>query len=219
VPNRQELTAKQREIFEAVQDWIQESGRPPTLREMAQRMGVSSTNAIRDHLRVLEGKGYLKREARLSRGLEVIRGGKDDAPERPGPLQGPQREMVAIPLIGRVAAGAPILAEENIEDTLYLDKFFVREGDLFALQVKGSSMINAGIFDGDYVFVRQQPVANRGEIVVALIGEEATVKTYYPENGHIRLQPENDTMEPIIVRRGDTDIRIVGKVSAVLRKM
>jgi repressor LexA len=219
VPNRQELTAKQREIFEAVQDWIQESGRPPTLREMAQRMGVSSTNAIRDHLRVLEGKGYLKREARLSRGLEVIRGGKADAPERPGPLQGPQREMVAIPLIGRVAAGAPILAEENIEDTLYLDKFFVREGDLFALQVKGSSMINAGIFDGDYVFVRQQPVANRGEIVVALIGEEATVKTYYPENGHIRLQPENDTMEPIIVRRGDTDIRIVGKVSAVLRKM
>jgi repressor LexA len=221
VPNKQELTAKQREILDAVQDWIGERGRPPTLREMAQRMGVSSTNAIRDHLRVLESKGYLKREARLSRGLEVIRGGKADAPpQAPLPkLSGPGREMVAIPLIGRVAAGAPILAEENIEDTLYLDKFFVREGDLFALQVKGSSMINAGIFDGDYVFVRQQPVADRGEIVVALIGEEATVKTYYPENGHIRLQPENDTMEPIIVRRGDPDIRIVGKVSAVLRKM
>jgi len=127
--------------------------------------------------------------------------------------------LVAIPLIGRVAAGAPILAEENIEDTLYLDKFFVREGDLFALQVKGNSMINAGIFDGDYVFVRQQPIANRGEIVVALIGEEATVKTFYPENGHIRLQPENDQMQPIIVRHGDPDIRIVGKVAAVLRKM
>ena len=217
--NRQELTAKQREILEAVQAWIQERGRPPTLREMAQRMGVASTNAIRDHLRVLESKGYLKREARLSRGLEVIRGGKADPPRTPGPLPGPQRELVAIPLVGRVAAGAPILAEENIEDTLYLDKFFVREGDLFALQVKGQSMINAGIFDGDYVFVRQQPDANRGEIVVALIGEEATVKTYYPENGHIRLQPENDTMEPIIVRRGAADVRIVGKVSAVLRKM
>lgn len=217
--NRYELTAKQREILEAVQAWIQERGRPPTLREMAQRMGVSSTNAIRDHLRVLETKGYLKREARLSRGLEVIRGGKADAPERPEPLPGPQRDLVAIPLVGRVAAGAPILAEENIEDTLYLDRFFVREGDLFALQVKGSSMINAGIFDGDYVFVRQQSVADRGEIVVALIGEEATVKTYYPENGHIRLQPENDTMEPIIVRRGDSEVRIVGKVSAVLRKM
>jgi repressor LexA len=127
--------------------------------------------------------------------------------------------MVAIPLVGRVAAGAPILAEENIEDTLYLDKFFVREGDLFALQVKGDSMINAGIFDGDYVFVRQQPVADRGEIVVALIGDEATVKTYYPENGQIRLQPENDTMQPIIIRRGDPEVRIVGKVSAVLRKM
>jgi repressor LexA len=219
VPNKQELTAKQREILEAVENWIRERGRPPTLREMAQRMGVASTNAIRDHLRVLETKGYLRREARLSRGLELIRGGKADAPERPAPLQGPTREMVAIPLIGRVAAGAPILAEENIEDTLYLDKFFVREGDLFALQVKGDSMINAGIFDGDYVFVRQQPVADRGEIVVALIGDEATVKTYYPENGQIRLQPENDTMQPIIIRRGDPEVRIVGKVSAVLRKM
>lgn len=219
MPNKQELTAKQREILEAVQEWIEDRGRPPTLREMAQRMGVSSTNAIRDHLRVLENKGYLKREARLSRGLEVIRGGKADDPERPPVLTGPERDLVAIPLIGRVAAGAPILAEENIEDTLYLDKFFVREGDLFALQVKGSSMINAGIFDGDYVFVRQQPDANRGEIVVALIGDEATVKTFYPENGRIRLQPENDTMEPIIVRHGDPEVRIVGKVSAVLRKM
>jgi len=219
VPDKQELTRKQREVLDAVGEWVRDYGRPPTLREMAQRMGVSSTNAIRDHLRVLEGKGYLKREARLSRGLEVLRGGKADAPERPAPLQGPSRELVAIPLIGRVAAGAPILAEENIEDTLYLDKFFVREGDLFALQVKGNSMINAGIFDGDYVFVRQQPVADQGEIVVALIGEEATVKTFYQENGQIRLQPENDTMEPIIIRRGDPEIRIVGKVSAVLRKM
>jgi repressor LexA len=219
LPNRQELTPKQQEVLDAVAEWIRERGRPPTLRELAQRMRVSSTNAIRDHLRVLEGKGYLKREARLSRGLEVIRGGKADVPERPAPLQGPSRELVAIPLVGRVAAGAPILAEENIEDTLYLDKFFVREGDLFALQVKGNSMINAGIFDGDYVFVRQQPDANRGEIVVALIGDEATVKTYYPENGQIRLQPENDAMQPIIIRRGDPEVRIVGKVSAVLRKM
>ena len=216
MPNTQELTAKQREILETVQAWIAEKGRPPTLREMAQRMGVSSTNAIRDHFRVLETKGYLKRDARLSRGLEVIQGGRAD--EAPAP---PSRgsDVVGIPLIGRVAAGAPILAEENVEDTLYLDKFFVREGDTFALQVRGNSMINAGIFDGDYVFVRQQPDANRGEIVVALIGEEATVKTYYPENGQIRLQPENDQMDPIIIRRGDPEIRIVGKVSAVLRKM
>ncbi len=215
---KQELTAKQREMLDAVQDWIREYGRPPTLREMAVRMGVSSTNAIRDHLRSLETKGFLKREARLSRGLEVIQGGKTDEPT---PLATAERpaNVIGIPLIGRVAAGAPILAEENIEDTLYLDKFFVREGDLFALQVKGSSMINAGIFDGDYVFVKQQPDANRGEIIVALIGDEATVKTYYPENGHVRLQPENDTMKPIIVGPGDPELRIVGKVSAVLRKM
>lgn len=217
MPGTQELTAKQREILRAVERWIEDSGRPPTLRELARHMGVASTNAIRDHLRVLESKGYLKREARLSRGLEVIRGGRADDQAAPTAPSG--KDLVAIPLVGRVAAGAPILAEENIEDTLYLDRFFVREGDLFALQVKGSSMINAGIFDGDYVFVRQQPVANRGEIVVALLGEEATVKTYYPENGHIRLQPENDQMQPIIVRRGDPDMRIVGKVSAVLRKM
>jgi len=218
MPNKQELTAKQREILEAVQTWVEQHGRPPTLREMARRMGVSSTNAIRDHLRVLESKGYLKREARLSRGLEVIHGGRADEPQQPSrPSDNPN--LVAVPLVGRVAAGAPILAEENIEDTLYLDKFFVRDGDLFALQVKGSSMINAGIFDGDYVFVRQQPMANRGEIVVALLGEEATVKTFYPENGQIRLQPENDHMQPIMVRRGDPDFRIVGKVSAVLRKM
>jgi repressor LexA len=216
VPNTQELTAKQREILEAVQAWIAEKGRPPTLREMAQRMGVSSTNAIRDHFRVLETKGYLKRDARLSRGLEVIQGGRADEPRALPPARG---DVVGIPLVGRVAAGMPILAEENVEDTLYLDKFFVREGDTFALQVRGNSMVNAGIFDGDYVFVRQQPDANRGEIVVALIGEEATVKTYYPENGQIRLQPENDHMDPIIVRRGDADVRIVGKVSAVLRKM
>ena len=214
MPNKQELTAKQREILEAVEAWIEERGRPPTLREMAVKMGVASTNAIRDHLRVLEHKGYLKREARLSRGLEVIRGGKADEPREARPPT-----VVAIPLVGRVAAGMPILAEENIEDTLYLDKFFVREGDLFALQVKGNSMVNAGIFDGDYVFVREQPDANRGEIVVALIGDEATVKTYYPESGQIRLQPENDQMAPIIVRRSDPDFRIVGKVSAVLRRM
>jgi repressor LexA len=218
MPDTQQLTTKQREILEAVQSWIETHGRPPTLREMAVKMGVSSTNAIRDHLRVLEAKGYLKREARLSRGLEVIRGGKAGEPRREADV--PSREdLVAVPLVGRVAAGAPILAEENIEDTLYLDKFFVRDGDVFALQVKGNSMINAGIFDGDYVFVRQQPVANRGEIVVALIGDEATVKTFYPENGQIRLQPENDHMQPIVVRRGDPAFRLVGKVSAVLRKM
>lgn len=218
MPDKQELTAKQREILDAVQSWIESHGRPPTLREMAVRMGVSSTNAIRDHLRVLESKGYLKREARLSRGLEVIRGGKADEPVHAAEVPS-HPDLIAVPLIGRVAAGAPILAEENIEDTLYLDKFFVRDGDVFALQVKGNSMINAGIFDGDYVFVRQQPIANRGEIVVALIGEEATVKTFYPENGQIRLQPENDHMQPIVVRRGDPDFRIVGKVSAVLRRM
>ncbi|MHB8621441.1 MAG: transcriptional repressor LexA, partial [Chloroflexota bacterium] len=182
------------------------------------------------HLRSLETKGYLKREARLSRGLEVIRGGRADEPPSaphdpspaaspPGPAADGNGRLVPIPLIGRVAAGAPVLAAENIEDTLYLDRFFVREGETFALQVKGTSMINAGIFDGDYVFVQQQPVADRGQIVVALLGEEATVKTYYPEKAHIRLQPENDTMQPILVRRDDPDVRIVGRVTALLRKL
>ncbi|MGH2365148.1 MAG: transcriptional repressor LexA [Chloroflexota bacterium] len=215
---KQELTAKQREMLETVQGWIQEHGRPPTLRELAQRLGVASTNAIRDHLRSLEAKGYLKREARLSRGLELLPGGRAAAPIGLDPASLPSN-VIPIPLVGRVAAGAPILAEQNVDDTLYLDKFFVRDGNVFALQVKGNSMINAGIFDGDYVFVRQQPVASRGEIIVALIGDEATVKTYYPEKGHVRLQPENDTMEPIIVGRDDPELRIVGKVAAVLRKM
>lgn len=215
----QPITRRQREVLDQIELATQQHGRPPTLRELATTMGVHSTNGIRDHLRILEVKGYLRRDPNISRGLQVVQ--THSAPTSAAAAADRQdaRQVIAVPLLGRVAAGAPILAEENIEDTLYLDKFFVREGDLFALQVKGDSMINAGIFDGDYVFVRQQPVANRGECVVALIGEEATVKTFQPEANHIRLQPENDHMEPIIVHRNDPSFRLVGKVCAVLRKL
>ena len=204
-----DLTKRQKEIFDFIGKYAAKTGYPPTVREIGKAVGLHSSSTVHAHLANLEKLGLVKRDPSKPRAIELL---FDKAKNAISSESG-------LPLVGQVAAGAPILAEENIEDTLYLDKFFVREGDLFALQVKGSSMINAGIFDGDYVFVRQQPVANRGEIVVALIGDEATVKTFYPENGHIRLQPENDTMEPIIVRRGDPEVRIVGKVSAVLRKM
>jgi repressor LexA len=209
------LTARQREVLLYIAHHIQERSCPPTIRELAAQMGVSSTNAVRDHLRALMEKGFLKRSPRRARGLELTGEWHSLVGGQPGVAAG---NAAVLPVVGQVAAGSPILAEENIEDTLTLDTRVVRDGD-FALRVRGDSMRDAGIFAGDYVVVHQQPVAHPGDIVVALVGDEATVKRFFPEDGRIRLQPEHPNMAAIYVHPDDATFRIVGKVAAVFRML
>ena len=200
------LTKRQQQVFDYVTKSINERGYPPTLREIGKRMGIGSTNGVNDHLKALIKKGYLKRDHMKSRTL------------RPAMVTG---KLVDVPVVGRVAAGMPILAVENVEDTVRMDSFFLGSAkEVFALKVQGESMINDGIFDGDYIFVRKQLTANTGEIVVAMIEDEATVKRYYPEKNRIRFQPANDTMEPIYVLHSDfRSVDIIGVVIGVYRKM
>jgi repressor LexA len=209
------LTDRQREILEFITQSIRERGYPPTLREIGVQFGIRSTNGVNDHLRALEKKGHLQREDLKSRALRPV------GPR--GPVRTPTRDddMVEIPIIGRVAAGAPLLAVENVEDTVKVDRFFIGQTkEVFALRVKGESMIEDGIFDGDYIFVRKQLQANRGDIVVAMINDEATVKRYYPEGDNIRFQPANSTMQPIMVRKRDFKaVNLIGLVVGVYRKM
>ena len=211
----QGLTARQEQTLDFIRQSIQERGYPPTLREIGLHFGIRSTNGVNDHLRALEKKGYLQREDLKSRAL------------RPVGVRGPVRasgqddDFVEVPLVGRVAAGVPLLAVENVEDTVRVDRFFIGQTrEVFALRVKGESMIEDGIFDGDYIFVRKQLQANRGDIVVAMINDEATVKRYYPEGDTIRFQPANAAMQPIIVRKRDfKTVNIIGLVVGVYRKM
>ena len=209
------LTDRQREILEFITQSIRERGYPPTLREIGVQFGIRSTNGVNDHLRALEKKGHLQREDLKSRALRPV------GPR--GPVRSPTRDedMVEIPIIGRVAAGAPLLAVENVEDTVKVDRFFIGQTkEVFALRVKGDSMIEDGIFDGDYIFVRKQLQANRGDIVVAMINDEATVKRYYPEGDTIRFQPANSAMQPILVRKRDFKaVNLIGLVVGVYRKM
>jgi len=209
------LTDRQREILEFITQSIRERGYPPTLREIGVQFGIRSTNGVNDHLRALEKKGHLQREDLKSRALRPV------GPH--GPVRSPTRDedMVEIPIIGRVAAGAPLLAVENVEDTVKVDRFFIGQTkEVFALRVKGDSMIEDGIFDGDYIFVRKQLQANRGDIVVAMINDEATVKRYYPEGDTIRFQPANAAMQPIFVRKRDFKaVNLIGLVVGVYRKM
>jgi len=223
------LTDRQREILEFITQSIEERGYPPTLREIGTHFGIRSTNGVNDHLRALEKKGYLQREDLKSRALRPVaigpagaRAGGRAARGRPDPRTA---DIVDVPLVGRVAAGAPLLAVENVQDTVQVDRFFIGQTrEVFALRVKGESMIEDGIFDGDYIFVRKQLQASRGDIVVAIIngpaGDEATVKRYYPEGDTIRFQPANATMQPIIVRKRDfKSVNLVGVVIGVYRKM
>jgi repressor LexA len=209
------LTDRQREILDFITQSIRERGYPPTLREIGVHFGIKSTNGVNDHLRALEKKGYLQREDLKSRALRPM--------GMRGPVRAPTRDedMVDIPLVGRVAAGVPLLAVENVEDTVRVDRFFIGQTrEVFALRVKGDSMIEDGIFDGDYIFVRKQLQANRGDIVVAMINDEATVKRYYPEGDTIRFQPANAAMEPILVRKRDwKSVNLIGLVVGVYRKM
>ncbi len=204
---RVELTERQREILDFINRSIGKRGYPPTLREIGSHFGIRSTNGVNDHLRALEKKGYLQRDDLKSRALRPV-----------DTLDG---QMVEVPILGQVAAGQPLLAVANHEDTVKIDRFFIGQSrEVFALKVKGESMIDDGIFDGDFVFVQKQIEAASGEIVVAMIGDEATVKRYYPEGDTIRFQPANATMEPILVRKRDfRSVNILGVVVGVYRKM
>ncbi|HXN83016.1 MAG TPA: transcriptional repressor LexA [Myxococcales bacterium] len=230
------LTERQQKILSFIKRSIQEQGYPPTIREIGEAFGIRSTNGVNDHLKALERKGYLLRGELKSRALSVIEGGM------PGPQHGgrfpslspgrkPQLaavpetgQVVEVPVIGKVAAGAPILAQENVTDHVRIDSFLL--GDpatarkVFALKVAGDSMIGDGILDGDYIFVRKQLQATPGEIVVALIEDEATVKRYYPEVDRIRFQPSNPRLEPIYVNRDDfRETQIIGVVVGVYRRV
>ncbi len=207
---RPDLTDRQRQALDYITDCLSARGYPPTLREIGEHMGIRSTNGVNDHLKALERKGYLVREELKSRAL------------RPVDVREP-RDDFEIDILGRVAAGAPILAEENVIDRVVVDRYFlgaVRAKDVFGLVVRGQSMIDDGIFDGDYIFVRKQSTAESGEIVVVLIDGEATCKRYFPEGDRIRLQPANAAMEPIYVRRSEfRAVDILGKVVGVYRRM
>ena len=224
MPDR--LTQRQRDILDFISTQINRRGYPPTLREIGEHFGIRSTNGVSDHLKALEKKGFLAREDLKSRAMRPVSSMASGTTQvRAGILGfGGARlgeEMVEIPLIGRVAAGQPLLAVENVEDTVVVDRFFIgTHREVFALRVVGESMIEDGIFDGDYVFVKKAPTANRGDIVVAMIEGEATVKRYYPEGDVIRFQPANARMEPIFVRRADfRSVDIIGIVVGVYRKM
>jgi repressor LexA len=210
---------------------LREQGRPPTIREIGEAFGIASTNGVRYYLDRLEKAGKIRRDKWTSRGIELSGPKPASAAARPAVLAIPERpatdrgasstphNAIEIPLLGRVAAGAPILAEENIEDVLIVDGAFVRPGKHFALRVKGDSMKNAGIFDGDVVIVHHDAPLHSGEIAVAIIGDEATVKRYFPRRDKILLIPENDEYQPIEVRPSDPEFRIAGKVVGVFRRL
>ncbi len=197
------ITAKQQEILEYIKQEILKRGYPPAVRDICEAVNLKSTSSVHSHLETLEKNGYIRRDPTKPRAIEII----DDS------FQMVRREMTSIPIIGTVAAGMPILATENIEGYFPIPVEFAPNSTSFILKVKGESMINVGIFDGDQIFVEQCNSARNGDIVVALVDDSATVKTFYKENGHFRLQPENDTMEPIIVEHVD----ILGKVFGVFR--
>ena len=197
------ISAKQQEILEYIKDEILHKGYPPAVREICQAVNLKSTSSVHSHLETLEKNGYIRRDPTKPRAIEIM----DDT------FNLNRREMVNVPILGNVAAGEPLFAEENIEDYFPIPAEMVPNSEVFMLHVRGESMINVGILDGDNVLVQQQSTAKDGEMVVALEEDSATVKTFYKEDGYIRLQPENDTMEPIIV----PDCQILGKVFGIFR--
>ena len=197
------ITSKQQEILDFIKSEILRKGYPPAVRDICEAVHLKSTSSVHSHLESLERNGYIRRDPTKPRAIEIM----DEN------FYMLRHEVVNVPLVGTVAAGQPILATENIESYFPIPAEYVPNTDTFMLRVKGESMVNAGIFDGDQIMVQQQNTANNGEIVVALIDDEATVKTFYKEEGHYRLQPENDTMKPIIA----DDVTILGKVFGVFR--
>ena len=211
----QGLTKRQEQTLDFIRRSIEERGYPPTLREIGEYMGIRSTNGVNDHLRALERKGYLRREDMKSRALKLV----DEPVTTPARVS--DDDLLEVRVLGRVAAGLPLFAEENVIDTVRVDRMLVRGGrEVFGLRVTGDSMIEAGILSGDYIFVKKQPTADRGDIVVALIGDEATVKYFYPERDYVRFQPANSQMAPILVRASDfKSTMLLGKVVGVYRRM
>ncbi|MGE0866933.1 MAG: transcriptional repressor LexA [Kofleriaceae bacterium] len=226
------LTLRQREILDFISASIVERGFPPTLREIGEHFNIRSTNGVNDHLKALEKKGHLRREDLKSRAMRPVLPGPDGSGEIVPLRRGatgtsttliPLEDMAEIPILGRVAAGQPILAVENASDTVKIDRMLLGPAagrEVFGLRIVGESMIEDGIFDGDYVFVKKTPTASTGDIVVAMIEGEATVKRYFPEGDRIRFQPANSNMHPIIVRRSDfKSVDILGIVVGVYRKL
>lgn len=209
----QKVTKRQQAVLDCIEACIRQKGYGPTVREVCQSLGLSSPSTVHVHLKALEDKGYIKRDPLKSRSIALTYPIEETASATV--LAASYSNLVNVPLVGDVAAGTPILAQENITDTITLPTDIVGDAPSFMLSVRGESMIEAGINDGDYVVVKEQPVANNGDIVVAIIDDGATVKRFYKENGHIRLQPENSSMEPIIT----TDCSIAGKVVAVFRRL
>ncbi len=197
------ITNKQKEILEFIKAEILRKGYPPSVREICEAVSLKSTSSVHSHLETLEKNGYIRRDPTKPRAIEIM----DDS------FQMVRHDMTSIPIVGTVAAGTPILAEQNIEGYFPIPAEMVPSGESFVLKVKGDSMINAGIFNDDRIFIHACNTAENGDTVVALVDDSATVKTYYKENGHYRLQPENDTMDPIIL----DEVEILGKVYGVFR--
>ncbi len=205
-----QLTKRQQTVLETIRSWIRQRGYPPTIRELGKLLGIKSLRGVTTHLDAIQKKGFLKREPR-ARSISLL------------DLVAPFEQAMRIPILGRIRAGAPMLAQEQVEGHVVIDGAWIGPGgqpgsEHFALQVRGDSMINAGILDGDFVIVRQQPVVQNGEIAVALLDDEATVKRFYQEEERVRLQPEHPSMEPLIVTKPQ-EVTVLGKVVAVFRKV
>ncbi len=206
------LTERQGEILKFIMLNKEKFGYPPSIPEIQKIFSFKSPNAVKDHLEALERKGYISRRAHKARGIEVLVHAASN--------ENNKNNAIEIPIVGEISAGRPIIAQENIEGTIVIDKSIIKNSNgIFALKIKGDSMINAGILNGDYVIASQQQDAEQGDIVVALIEDEATVKRFYKEGNRIRLQPENDTMEPIIIEPNKNQVRIIGKIKGVIRKI
>lgn len=213
---RGKIGKRQLAIYEFICSYTEEHGYPPSVREIGAAVGLASPSTVHMHLKALEEQGLIRRDSKKPRTIEVVaKQAQEDGQQLASPSQDVDHNVISLPLVGRVAAGVPILAEQNVEETLSLPTSIVGDSSSFILRVRGDSMINAGIFDGDYIVVREQRDAHDGEIVVALIDDSATVKTFYRESDRIRLQPENDSMEPIYAENPT----ILGRVTALIRSL
>ncbi|HPD00505.1 MAG TPA: transcriptional repressor LexA [Acetivibrio sp.] len=209
------VNEKQQKILDFLNEQIEKNGYPPSVREICSAVGFKSTSTVHGYLEKLRKEGLINKAPSKPRALRVVDSNKNSKQAKTKEFYS-GKELVEVPIVGKVTAGQPILAVENIEDTFPLPLDFVQNSSAFMLRVRGDSMIEAGIFDNDYILIKQQSTANNGDIVVALIEDEATVKTFYKENGYVRLQPENKYYEPIIVK---DNLSILGKVIGVFRKM
>jgi repressor LexA len=209
------VNEKQQKILDFINEQIEINGYPPSVREICSAVGFKSTSTVHGYLEKLRKEGFISKAPSKPRALRVVSNNKSRKEIKPKEVYS-GKELVEVPIVGKVTAGQPILAVENIEDTFPLPLDFVQNSSAFMLRVRGDSMIEAGIFDNDYILIKQQSTANNGDIVVALIEDEATVKTFYKEEGYVRLQPENKYYEPIIVKE---NLSILGKVIGVFRKM